>query len=219
MENTRQGSISYNSSNHSTEIPIICPYCGAYIQPAQSRSVGISYNNGIIILVTFYVTCCNKLFFSTYEKTSSNNALKLLYTYPLYQLDKLPKCIHEISPRFVELYKQANYAESMNFFELAGTGYRNALEVLIKDYAINELNKPKKEVVSKKLFKAIELYLPNIKLSNSADVVRVLGNDHTHYERRYEDIDFDILKQYLKIFINAIETEYLINHPVVPVNR
>lgn len=220
MQNTKPGTITLNSKSYDTNIPITCPYCGAFVQPSQKQAVGVAYNDSSsIILVSFMVTCCNKLFFSTFQKYQSKNEADLLYTYPLYQLDNLPESIHEISPRFVELYKQANYAESMNFFELAGTGYRNALEVLIKDYAINELKEDRSDVITKKLYKSIELYLPNIKLSNSADVIRVLGNDNTHYERKYENIDFDILKQYLKIFINAIETEYLIAHPVVPTNR
>lgn len=219
MNSTRPGNITYSNYSYTTEIPIICPYCGAYVQPAQLHNTGLTYNEGIVIFVTFRVTCCNKLFFSAFEKIGNDNKVNLLYTYPMYQLDSLPDAISCISERFVELYKQANYAESMSFFELAGTGYRNALEVLIKDYAITELNKPMEEVATKKLHKAIELYLPNVKLANSADVVRVLGNDNTHYERKYKDIDFNILKQYLEIFIKAIETEYLINHPAIPTNR
>lgn len=54
--------------------------------------------------------------------------------------------------------------------------------------------------------------------SVSADVMRVLGNDFTHYERKYENIDFEVLKRYIQIFINAIDSKYLIKHPAVPVN-
>lgn len=219
MNQTRKGYIYYNNAPYEAEIPIVCPYCGAYVQPSQVNSIALSYNESIVILVSLKITCCNKLFFCTFEKSNNSSTLSLLYTYPMYQLDILPESIHNISPRFVELYKQANYAESMNFFELAGAGYRNALEVLIKDYAITELQKPREEVISKKLHKAIELYLPNIKLANTADVIRVLGNDNTHYERKYEDIDFSILKQYLEIFIKSIEAEYLMNHPAIITNR
>ena len=44
-------------------------------------------------------------------------------------------------------------------------------------------------------------------MSKCADVVRILGNDNTHYERDYENIDFSILKQYLNIFIEMIEVQ------------
>ena len=114
--------------------------------------------------------------------------------------------------------KQSFDAEQNSYFELAGSGYRNAIEVLIKDFAIQELKAPEKEVCKKSLSQAIEAYLPNINASVSADVTRVLGNDYTHYERRYEDVDFHVLKRYLQIFINSIDCEYLISHPVVPTN-
>ena len=48
-------------------------------------------------------------------------------------------------------------------------------------------------------------------------VVRILGNDNTHYERDYENIDFDVLKQYLNIFIEMIEVQIKIKNP--PVSR
>lgn len=98
---------------------------------------------------------------------------------------------------------------------MAGCGYRNALEILIKDYAITELHKSTEEVVKKSLNNAIKDYVPSVNLSNSADVIRILGNDYTHYERHHENVDFQVLKRYLKIFIYNIENEYLIAHPVV----
>ena len=54
-------------------------------------------------------------------------------------------------------------------------------------------------------------------MSKCADVVRILGNDNTHYERDYESIDFKVLKQYLNIFIEMIEVQIKIKNP--PVSR
>jgi len=211
-------SIKIKNSSYQGLVPTVCPHCGKYVQPTQQNSTHfLKYEKNNIALVTFHVLCCNKVFFTTYEKTTKDTSLKLLYTYPFGQFDDLPESVHIISERFVDLYKQANAAENLNHFELAGTGYRNALEVLIKDYAINELNRPKKEVVKKKLYKAIEDYLPSIDLKNLADVVRILGNDSTHYEQRHKDIDFKTFKNYMNIFIKVIDTNYLIKHP--PVSR
>ena len=136
----------------------------------------------------------------------------------VHKKPQLPESMVKISPRFVELYTQSFDAEQNSYFELAGSGYRNAIEILIKDFAINELRISEKEVCKKTLSKAIESYLPNLNASISADVMRVLGNDYTHYERRYKEIDFEILKRYLQIFISSIDCEYLIKHPVVPIN-
>lgn len=216
--NTKDGYIKIGNSKIKCKIPITCPYCSAYIQPHQKSLASVPYNqDNKIHLVTFSAICCNKLFFAIYE--TSKQAGELLASYPAEKPIPLSEAINEISPRFIELYNQAFFAEQQNFFELAGSGYRNALEVLIKDFAIDELGEPSQEVCKQNLYDAIGKYLPSIKLSTAADVVRVLGNDFTHYERKYKDVDLDVLKRYLHIFINAIENEYLLQHPVVNTNR
>lgn len=75
----------------------------------------------------------------------------------------------------------------------------------------------KKESCKKHLDEAIEEFLPNYKYKNVADVVRILGNDTTHYEKKYEEIDFSVLKQYLDIFIEVIDVEIKMKNP--PVKR
>ncbi|HFD2035903.1 TPA: DUF4145 domain-containing protein [Clostridium perfringens] len=199
------------------EIPINCPHCSAFINPQPNTYSCITLSNFYIYIIAYQAPCCDNYFFVTYKVT--NNKGELLTIYPSNKPEKLPEAIEKISPRFVNLYNQAYTAEQNNHLELAGSGYRNALEVLIKDYAINELGIDSKEVVKKNLNRSINEYVPSVRLSNSADVIRLLGNDYTHYERHYEDIDFQILKKYMRIFINSIETEYLINHPVVVPNN
>ena len=115
------------------------------------------------------------------------------------------------------MYHEASKAEFDGNLDLAGCGYRNAMEILIKDYAINCLGEEKNKVVKKHLDEAIEEFLPNYKYKNVADVVRILGNDTTHYEKKYEEIDFSVLKQYLDIFIEVIDVEIKMKNP--PVKR
>lgn len=217
MKTTKVGKVSFGNKTYKAEIPIICPYCGAYISPQLERNAAINFNSSVVGVVSFSSTCCENQFLVCYESENDSNA-KLFYVYPAAETERISDEIRSISPRFCNLYNQASAAETLNFGELAGAGYRNALEVLIKDYAIVELGKSEEEVKNKKLFSAIGDYVPQIVI-NAADVVRVLGNDFTHYERRYEGIDLQVLKRYLQIFIQSIETQYLINHPVVPTNR
>ena len=67
------------------------------------------------------------------------------------------------------------------------------------------------------MYKLNELYLKDVNMSKCANVVRILWNDNTHYDRDYENIDFSILKQYLNIFIEMIEVQIKIKNP--PVSR
>jgi len=215
---TKRGTIPVNNYNYGADIPIRCPYCSAYVEPHIEEVRSLNYNGKILETITFKVNCCSKLFFANYEFDTSLKKTTLLTVNPPAQPEPLPDEIVKMSPRFAELYKQAHFAEQQNYYELAGSGYRNALEVLVKDFAIKELNKPEHEVAKKKLYDAIGDYVPSVAVT-AADVVRVLGNDYTHYERKYDDIDFEVLKKYLRIFINAIENELLIRHPIVNTNR
>lgn len=219
MKLTKPGTINNGGTKLHCEKPIICPHCHAFIEPVPAKLAVCSHKNLVVYLVIFQANCCEQLFIGTYKVSGDSTKLELLTIYPSWKPTQLPEAIQKISPRFVELYNQAYFAEMHNHFELAGSGYRNALEVLIKDYAIQELEKPSQEVCKKNLFEAIGEYMSSVSLSTAADVVRVLGNDYTHYERKYEEIDFQVLKQYLKIYINSVETEYLLRHPVVKTNR
>lgn len=136
------------------------------------------------------------------------------------ELSFIPYCndiLATISPKFIDMYNQALQSEHAGNIELAAIGYRASLEVLVKDFAINELHEPANNVEEKKLFDAISQYLNQPDLINTADVVRILGNDYTHYKRKYPQHDFELLKGYMDIFLKQIEVQYMINHP--PVSR
>lgn len=87
----------------------------------------------------------------------------------------------------------------------------------MKDYAINELGISESEVSKKSLFDAIGNYLGQTDLLKTADVIRILGNDHTHYKQQYPQHDFKLLKGYMDIFLKQVEVQYMIKHP--PVSR
>ena len=59
--------------------------------------------------------------------------------------------------------------------------------------------------------------MPLQQLINTADVVRLLANDKTHYQEKYKEYDIEVLKKFLDIFLKLIDTDYSINHP--PVSR
>ncbi len=84
---------------------------------------------------------------------------------------------------------------------------------MFSDYAVSELKNDKDEVAKKSLFEAIGEYLPVKELISTADVVRILGNDFTHYDRKYPQYDFDLLKSYMNIFMEQIEVLYKIKNP------
>lgn len=211
---------SVNSSyNSHFEIPIICPHCNYSIQPLIKESRLLSYGSKNLLVISYNGNCCSEPFYATYI-SSDNNSFQLLDIFPHLKPCVIPEIIKSLSPRYANLYEQSYTAEQNGHIELAGSGYRNAIEVLIKDFAIKKLNADEKTVCKMDLYTAIGSYLKEINIDTSAaDVIRVLGNDYTHYERRYDDIDFVVVKKYLEIFMQQIETKLLLMEPIIPVNR
>lgn len=202
------------------DIPIVCPNCNSALQPIISDYKLLTYNDSPnrLLIISYKGNCCFKSFYATYEY--SNRSAKILDVFPHLKPALLPKNIIDLSPRFANLYEQSYTAEQNGHIELAGSGYRNAIEVLIKDFAINKLGAEKGKVCKMDLYTAIGTYLKEVNINTSAaDVVRVLGNDYTHYERKYDGIDFIVVKKYLEIFIQQIETKLLLMEPIVPTNR
>ncbi len=206
-----------NSSLFACEFqkPSTCPYCGINtdanvknIQHEPADDVGT-----LVLFMVFECTSCRKRFFATY--TLKDLVSEFCNTFPTPSAEFQSAEISALSPRFVETYNQCMRAESNGDLNIAAIGMRSALEILIKDYAIAELNEPAKTVTAKSLYQAISDYLKEDELIKPADVVRILGNDHTHYQRKYPEHDYKLLKSYMDIFISLIETKLKIHHPPV----
>lgn len=194
--------------------PTICPVCNAYVDSTKNGSRLFTQSQqphyGV---VQYRCQHCGKLYLVVYEIDTEQRTTRVSAFLPSRTANYQNEVIENISEGFIRYYNQAARAEAAGDNELAATGYRMALEHLVKDYAINELHKDREEVVSKTLFSAIGDYLGEHDLIATADVVRILGNDYVHYERRYPEHDLSLMKRYLEIFIRLVETKYLIAHP------
>jgi hypothetical protein len=119
--------------------------------------------------------------------------------------------IQELSPNFVHIYNQAFAAEQYQLDEICGPGYRKALEFLIKDYACSE--HPSDEAEIKKAFLAacIKQYIEDVRIQQTAKRATWLGNDETHYVRKWSDKDIQDLKVLIRLTVNWIENVILTN--------
>lgn len=198
--------------------PTICPLCNAYVDSTQTASYLFTRETmphfGV---VQYKCQHCKGSYLVAYEIDTERKATRVVTFLPARSEEYSNEIIESISAGFVCYYNQAMRSELAGDTELAATGYRMALECLVKDYAISELQKPHAEVVAKTLFQAIGDYLGEHDLIATADVVRILGNDYAHYERRYPQHDLSLMKTYLEIFVKLVETKYLIAHP--PLSR
>jgi hypothetical protein len=119
------------------------------------------------------------------------------------------KSIQEISSLFVKIYNEAYSAEQQNLKEICGVGYRKALEFLIKDYVI--LNNKDKEgkILKMHLGNCIKDLVTDNRVKSVAKRAVWLGNDETHYVRKWETKNLEDLKKLISLTVHWIEMEKL----------
>jgi len=198
--------------------PQSCPHCGINTDSLLVFHKTFVYDESVkenLLIFVWKCTACKKTYVSFHNV--SNNSITYMGVFPQKTVSFSDEYLLKVSPKFIEIYNQALTAEKNGSFELAAIGFRTSLEILIKDYAINCLKENKDEVIATNLNNAISKYLKTDDMINTADVVRILGNDHTHYERKYPEHDFILLKEYMDIFISLVRTKIMIQDP--PVSR
>lgn len=117
--------------------------------------------------------------------------------------------VSDISPNFVDIYQQAEQAENIGLKDICGVGYRKALEFLIKDYIIKNDPSLKQTVENKLLAACISNHIQNQKIVDIAKRAVWVGNDETHYVRKWEGMDITHMKQLIALTVHWIETEEL----------
>jgi hypothetical protein len=117
--------------------------------------------------------------------------------------------IRDISSNFIDIYEQAEQAENIGLKDICGVGYRKALEFLIKDYIIKNDPSLKQTVEKKLLATCINNHIQNQRIVDIAKRAVWLGNDETHYIRKWEGMDITHMKQLIALTVHWIETEEL----------
>ena len=184
------------------DVPDQCPQCGYQISPVILPSCCIipGGSNEALYVAVLWCPHCLKPFIAYYKPSATKPILVAPRSLPSREFD--PE-ISTLSPSFVEIYNQALAAETMDLRDIAGMGYRKALEFLLKDYLVMRFPGEKKKICSEFLSRSIER-LDSEKLRLTASRAAWLGNDFTHYTRKYEDYDIDDLKKYIRAALHWI---------------
>jgi hypothetical protein len=158
---------------------------------------------------------CHNLFIATFYLNASNGYFYFKFAAPFNPIAKSvdPK-LTEISPEFVETYQQSWRAKQANMMKIAGTGFRRALEFLVKDYATRDLPDDKKEPIRKKpMVQCIREHIQEDGIKTVAERAAWLGNDETHYLRKWEDKDIndliDLIDSVGNWIVIHLKTEHL----------
>ncbi|UOG32799.1 hypothetical protein [Leptospira noguchii] len=193
------------------QYPGVCPYCHHAIAPKffSAALSGDALAESTFLDVAYKCTHikCFRLFISVYRKSILNGdrEFRIKKSYPIsFKNPVIPNEIKEISNNFEKIYTEAFAAESMNLDEIAGVGFRKALEFLIKDYCIYKNESKSDEIKTLLLVKVIDQYIDDMNIKSCAKRAAWLGNDETHYIRKWEDRDINDLKTLITLTINWI---------------
>jgi hypothetical protein len=204
--------------------PNECPYCYKTINPLFIKSYIISPNGvpGISLpglpgntLQSIY-RCpnqdCGLIFIASYAEQNADDGK---YNYYLSSVGpRRPRPSHGletikgVSSKFYDIYDQAQFAEEMDLKEICGMGYRKALEFLIRDYI--KLSADEDKTKKQSLGTCINNYIDDPKIKEAARRATWLGNDETHYYRKWDDMDLQDLKTLLRIAINFVDSDLML---------
>ncbi len=188
--------------------PDCCPVCKVSARPIRQAVVTISKGSKVVEIV-YRCPCepCASLFIAQYYHIGSTH-YDLRRTFPSVSSSHAPSTeVETISPAFGTIYNQALDAENLGLTEIAGMGFRKALEFLIKDYCISK-NPGKDESIKKTLLgPCIQNFVADPNIKACAERATWLGNDETHYTRQWQSHDIEDLKRLVRLTENWITNE------------
>jgi hypothetical protein len=195
--------------------PDRCPRCHTSLVPRTLAQVALSAEPTGGVEEAFQCTSrgCSGIFIGRYEYvngTMKPQRFALTRVFPLEpQPPTVPDTVKALSPVFFETYSQALAAEGIGLTQLTGIGLRKALEFLVKDFALAEHPTESEEILRKTLAKCISGYLTDPTVREVAKRAAWLGNDETHYIRKWEDRDVGDLKVLIHLTMNGIDNTLL----------
>lgn len=199
------------------QLPNECPICHVTIEPEFLAGSGAAQG---FDWTEVYYRCtnmrCRRQFTAFYKvdrglsQGQSRQHFRLEACLPTSPTaPKFDAAIADLSPDFIGIYSQAAAAEGYGLSDVAGPGFRKALEFLIKDYAI-KLNPTNAEEIKRiQLVPVIKLFLAGDRLPVVSSRAAWLGNDETHYERRWVGKDLKDLKRLIDATAHFIAMERL----------
>lgn len=202
------------TSTLSFQIPNFCPNCGKIVAPIVEHITTSNNSDDSHFSIGLLLRCsdenCNHYF--ELEYAGSNEMYgRNIDDHPVKQSiippidDHLPAEIESVSPIFKKTYDQALKAELIGLDQIAGVGMRKSIEFLVKDYLVNVKGEEEQEIQNLNLSPAIKK-IEFEKLHNLTLAATWIGNDETHYVKKWEDKDISDMKKFIRsasLFISA----------------
>lgn len=199
------------SSKHQVVLdrePTFCPVCKVAALPKRLRACKVD-DHTIEVVYQCPGQSCQHIFIAGYWTMSSiSKYYSLRRTFPnSFEQHATSKEVQGVSPTFSAIYNQALEAESIGLSEIAGMGFRKALEFLIKDYCISKEPTKADSIKNTLLGPCINNFVFEANIKACAERATWLGNDETHYTRQWVNHDIEDLKRLVRLTENWIANE------------
>ena len=194
--------------------PDICPICHTSIVPNEAGQV-IATPDWLERVLRCPKQECQHLYIARYGNfsrpspgsggTYSYRFERVLPVTPSPSVQ--PETVVKLSPNFRETFQQAETAEQTGLDQISGVGYRKALEFLVKDYACHRNGSDSEKIKSMPLAQTIKDFISDNRIKEVAKRAVWLGNDETHYVRKWENKDIGDLKALIHLTVSWIDME------------
>ncbi|MEK6983815.1 MAG: hypothetical protein AABX33_04540 [Nanoarchaeota archaeon] len=184
-----------------------CPFCHRSIETQPLAYIRFAGDN-----IQIFLKCkCQQSFIGYAIRDSTGYYRIRRLSKGKHKIKVFEKEIQELSPTFVLTYGESEFAEQENLKQICGAGYRRAFEFLIKDYLIKNNPEDKANIEKKQLGNCIKEDIDSTKIKQIAEKAAWLGNDETHYVRKWEDKDLEDLKNLINITVHFVLMEIQAN--------
>jgi hypothetical protein len=192
--------------------PDQCPICHTRIKPIVHQSFRVTDQYGADLELIFQCPNedCAELFIGYFLGGPGEGVVTLLGVRPQEPATvEFDQAVKDISADYCKIYEEAHKAEAYGLKQICGVGYRKALEFLIKDYLIATQPEKAATIRTTMLGPCIKSYVNDPKVKAIAERATWLGNDETHYERRWQGKDLSVLKQLIALAVHWIVADKL----------
>jgi len=202
-------------AGHSIRInrqPDECSWCHRHVHPKYIGAYVSLRNNDAQVLYRCTAAECERIFIATHILVKGTSGLTgTLAQVEPWKPERLPfpASVAEVSPQFVAVRNQVEAAAGAGLDQLVGIGLRKALEFLIKDFAVSQNTAAADDIRSQTLSACINNYIADENVKQCAARAAWLGNDETHYVRRWESKDVEDLRVLVQLTMNWIDNVLL----------
>ena len=188
-------------------VPDSCPICHNGIEPIW-KYAWIEGDHAYAVYQCPKKSCY-RLFISYFD-FAGDHKYQIYFFKGSSPWEPIQGAFHEevkaLSPSFCSIYDEAYEAEQRGLIQICGSGYRKALEFLIKDYLIKKAMADKNSIRAEELGRCIDKHIDDPRIKQCSKRAAWLGNDETHYDRRWEDNDLQDLKTLIELTCNWIQS-------------